>query len=144
MWTLHSSLRTIEINEVLSLVSLETGTKPSFGNFKSVLQLWANAQGIWFLMHYKLELPNDHLRRSLSFMYNLLCLHQWNQFKAQMQRKYTGVEVKTTREYTIVNAQNILSFYSSSNGNLQKIEESTINKYCLLSAGFEKLRNLEK
>lgn len=78
------------------------------------------------------------------FMYNLLCLHQWNQFKAQMQRKYIGVEVRTTTEYTVVNVQNILSFYSGSNGNLQKIEESGINKYCLLSAGFGKLRNLGK
>lgn len=61
-----------------------------------------------------------------------------------MQRKYIGVEVRTTTEYTVVNVQNILSFYSSSNGNLQKIEESGINKYCLLSAGFGKLRNLGK
>lgn len=61
-----------------------------------------------------------------------------------MQRKYTGVEVRTTTEYTIVNVQNILSFYSGSNGNLQKIEESTVNKYCLHSAGFEELRNLGK
>lgn len=58
-----------------------------------------------------------------------------------MQRKNIGVEVRTTTEYTVVNVQNILSFYSSSNGIFQKIEESTINKYCPLSAGLGKLRN---
>lgn len=74
-------------------------------------------------------------------MYNLLCLQQWNQPRAQTQSKYTGAEVRAKTEYATVNVQNILSSFSSSNGSLQKFEEeSTINKYCLLSADFAKLK----
>lgn len=55
------------------------------------------------------------------------------------QVKYIEVEVIATTEYTTVNVQNILSFFSSSTGSLQKLEESTTNKYHLLSVCFGKL-----